>query len=512
MVARVDVAADRIECVTDTLGMSPLFCVEVDGGRAISNSVEVLRRAFGLEEPDPLGTSTFLALGWAAGDRTLLDRVRSLRGGHRYVVERASLTAEPYLTPADVVPRRQPRVPTRDVARSLRAADRGGGGPRCPGAVRADGRPATAACSPRCSGAPVSRRATTRSAGTETWRWSSPEGSPGRSEWPTKSGPRTSSSRSTSTGGRWCGSSSPRPTASSSLAQIIDYADQLDPIDTIGVKLWGVGGEMTRGCSTLPRALASNLPLARHSARVQKALLRTKARSFGGLLTPDAVRTARDHLDRFTAARRGEGWRNPELSEAFFAFERVARWGSSGVRRTSGTHDVFTPFCSRAYMHYAYGLTLRESCVEAAHYQLMTLLAPDIRDLPFEAPWPPQRPARAGLEVTARATRTAAGLLARRLPRSGPLARSSAEADGAAERPPALSWLETHLDALRELCGSAPGSPLWSYVQREALEAALNTTPQARAPMADALLRVLTLFWYFHDPGGTNRQEVRIRS
>ncbi|HEY6396208.1 MAG TPA: hypothetical protein VIX82_02020, partial [Solirubrobacteraceae bacterium] len=119
VVARVDVAADRIECVTDTLGMSPLFCIDVDGGRAISNSVEVLRRAFGLEEPDSLGTSTFLALGWAADDRTLLERVHSLRGGHRYHVGRDSLTAEPYLTPAAVVPRRQPRVSTPDVARSL---------------------------------------------------------------------------------------------------------------------------------------------------------------------------------------------------------------------------------------------------------------------------------------------------------------------------------------------------------------------------------------------------------
>ena len=500
--ARVDVAADRIECVTDTFGMSPLFCAEVEGGRAISNSVEVLRRAFGLEEPDPLGASTFLALGWAADDRTLLEGVHSLRGGHRYHLERGSLTAEPYLTPASVVPKRQPRVPTREVARSLEQLTAAAALPGVPVlcALTAGRDSRLLAALLRSAGVSAGyytigrdgdievelARRVARTLGVPYEVWSPDVAGPADGDW-----------RAlvrifiTQTDGL------------SSLAQLTDYGDQLDSVDTVGVKLWGVGGELTRGCSTLPRALASNLPLARHSGSVQKALLRAKARSFGGLLRPDAVQTARDYLHRFALARRREGWRNPELSEAFFAFERVARWGSSGVRRTSGTHDVFTPFCSRAYVRYAYGLTLPESCVEAAHYQLLTLLAPEVRDLPFEEPWPPQRPGRAGLGVAARATRTAAGLAAARWTSSGAPAGLAHHA-ATAETPPALSWLEAHLDALRELCGSVPGSPLWNYVQRDALEAALNATPQARAPIADAIIRVLTLFWYFHDPGQTD--------
>jgi asparagine synthase (glutamine-hydrolysing) len=503
VVARVDVGADRLDCVTDTLGMNPLFCVEVEGGRAISNSAEVLRRAFGLEEPDPLGVSTFLSLGWAADDRTLLERVRTLRGGHRYRIGRDSLVAEAYLTPASVVPKNQRRVSTQDVARSLEqltaAAALPGVPVRCALTAGRDSRLLAALL--RSAGVSASyytigrdgdmevelARRVARTLGVPYEVWPGDVARPAGGDWPALAR-------------IFLGQTD----GLSSLAQIVDYGDQLDPVDVVGVKFWGVGGELTRGCGTLPRALASNLPLARHSGSFQEVLLRSKAQAFDGLLTADAVQTARDHVHRFVLARRREGWRNPELSEAFHAFERIARWGSSGVRRTSGTDDVFTPFCSRAFMEYAYGLTLQESCIEATQYQLLTLLAPEVRDLPFEEPWPRQRPARAGLGVTARAARTAAGLLTNRLNGRGPLARPSRGAEAAAgEQPPALVLLEAHLDAFRELCGSAPTSPLWDYVEREALEAALNATPEARAPMADVLIRVLTLFWYFHDPGRT---------
>ena len=81
---RIDLEHDEVAFVTDTLGISPLYCVTHDGGYIVGNSVEALRLVTGADSPSPLGVGAFACLGWAVGNTTLLARIRALAGGHEY--------------------------------------------------------------------------------------------------------------------------------------------------------------------------------------------------------------------------------------------------------------------------------------------------------------------------------------------------------------------------------------------------------------------------------------------
>ena len=77
---RLDLHAETVEVLTDTLGFVPVYCARHQGGFVISNSATAIATLLGLHAPDPLGVSTFLGLGWAASDRTTVAGVRhSLR-------------------------------------------------------------------------------------------------------------------------------------------------------------------------------------------------------------------------------------------------------------------------------------------------------------------------------------------------------------------------------------------------------------------------------------------------
>ena len=68
---RADLVRDEVGLVTGPLGLLPVFaCDSPSGGRLLSNSVLALRLLAGLEEPDPLGVSSLLALGWTVGHST----------------------------------------------------------------------------------------------------------------------------------------------------------------------------------------------------------------------------------------------------------------------------------------------------------------------------------------------------------------------------------------------------------------------------------------------------------
>src|SRR5207253_1351447 len=79
------------------------------------------------------------------------------------------------------------------------------------------------------------------------------------------------------------------------------------------------------------------------------ALMHRRPRDAAGILTPAAHAEMLAYMDRFVADRVSEGWRPGEVPETFYAFERVARSSSAGIRRASATDDLFTPFATRSY-------------------------------------------------------------------------------------------------------------------------------------------------------------------
>ena len=80
---RADLKTDTFQCLTDVLSMHPIYSERSGDGYLVGNSVEAIRGVSGASDLDSLGVSTWLALGWAAGYRTLLSSITALPPGSR---------------------------------------------------------------------------------------------------------------------------------------------------------------------------------------------------------------------------------------------------------------------------------------------------------------------------------------------------------------------------------------------------------------------------------------------
>jgi asparagine synthase (glutamine-hydrolysing) len=493
---RVDMEHDDLECITDSLGIAPVYLYQRDGGWLLSNSVEAIRSATGADSPDPLGVSTFLSLGWAAGDRTLVHDIEALGGGHRYRVTSNGVVGNAYLSPrtvAHVSSRNDSTID--DVADELVNLTAAVAETSSPVSVGLTGGRDTRVLLALLRAAGVDRAEyytigddddsdvrLARNVAVEL-------GVPYRVMEPS----------TTDASGDWMSLTKLFVSQSdglSSLLQIGEYTDQLRHVDELAIKPSGLGGEIGRS-GVGPVRFAGTVPLARSMPRVHRQVVRRLRPPFAQLLTAEALVTSTEYLHRFLDERREEGWPVPALSEVFYTWDRVARWGSAGFRRSSAAADLFSPFCSQAFITYSFSLSPSERYLEAAHYRLLSKLAPRLRDMPGQEEWAPQRPALA----PALASRELLARLLERSIRRVPRRRASRRVGPAAPSgvPAAsMSWFEDHLAAHREVCLSPADSPLWRWVDRRSLENILAADASERAPLTEGVVRVASLFWYFH--------------
>lgn len=502
---RIDFRADVVECLTDALGIAPLYTSRHKKGYLLSNSVEAIRAALRLTAPDPLGVSCFLSLGWAAGDRVLVRGVTALRGGHQYRMTTSALSARPYLSPSTVageVRRREKRINTPAMVGEL---------VRLTSSATTSGVPVKSAL----TGGRDTRvlLALLEACGAQHVRYYTigcdvdddvriarqiaAAGGLSYQVWPPSEVDATGDVLSLTK--KFVSQSD----GLSSLNQIGEYGDQVARLDRVGLKVSGLGGEIGRAGVGVVR-FGGTIPLVRRSTRLQAALMRRLRPSFQSLLRPDAMSLSTEYLRRFAAERRSEGWQTQDLSEAFYVFDRVARWGSAGLRRTSAVDDHFSPFCSQAFIRYCFSLSPAERYLEASHYRIMSALSPELRDMAYEEPWRKQQPRLA----TALASYELARLLAERAATAARIGQRIGRRYAAAATPRGIAegsigWFERHIEAHRDLCLSQPQSALWDWVDRQAVETALVADPAARRGGIEGLLRVVTLFWYFHGRDAT---------
>jgi hypothetical protein len=494
---RIDLDLARVECLTDPIGMAKVFVANVGSGWLLSNSVDAIRRLGAIDAPDPLGVSALLSLGWPVG-RTLVSGVEPLAGGSLHTLSTERHSQRPYLTAEMVAPRNNAHRLTdaTELADRLRtttaAAIDGLSDLSCPVTAGRDTRVLLAlmlALGKReidyyTSGVPGEpdveiARMLAEHAGV-AHRLVTPEVARDPVRWREITA-------------RFCAQTDGMAT----LHGISDHIDHGEGPAPLGLKMWGPGGEIARaGNIGMLIPFASQMPGLRSSWEVQKRTLETKTSGLDGVVRAEALEATRRHLREFADARRAEGWRSREVLEAYYAFERVRNWASTGVRRVSGATDVFSPYISRDFYEYAFSLSSGERYMEAAHYRLLTVLARDLRDLPFEKPWKPQRPGLAPLLAVrgvtdAMAARGRSKFAPRRGGRHTPVASTEPRDFGSA-------WFEAGIEQHRELSASVPQSPLWDYVDRRRLEAVLAGTPEERKPHAEGLCGVLTAFWYFH--------------
>ena len=75
--------ADAGELVTDPVGMLPVYRAAFDGGWVVSNSMLAVRSLLDRHGLDEEAAATFLCLGWALGERTIVEGISAVRGGTR---------------------------------------------------------------------------------------------------------------------------------------------------------------------------------------------------------------------------------------------------------------------------------------------------------------------------------------------------------------------------------------------------------------------------------------------
>jgi asparagine synthase (glutamine-hydrolysing) len=496
----LDHRAGRVEVVLDAMGLDPVYIARRGSGLLLSNSVEVLARLLGLASPDPLGVSSFLGLGWAAADRVLLADVRALEGGARHMIRRGQMVSDRAFGPASIPRAKRSAISVSELGRHLTSLTRN--------AVHDIDRVGCALTAGRDSRVVAALLA---AAGEEALFFTG--GLPGDTdvviarELAERMGvrhevvchdPASSELDWTDAAGRFLAQND----GLSSLLQLPDYIDLTVPRPPLGVKLGGAGGEIGRAGTGYITAIATNAPLLRRSEAVQRRLLAMKARNDGDVMTRDAIEELSRYLGRFVDERIDEGWNTPELSEAFYAFERVGRWAATGTRRVAGTDDGFSPLSTRAFVEYCFSLSSSERYIEAAHHRLLAELAPDLLRHRFELPFHPQHRWVAPI-LASRDLVTVAGVYARSAVRARRRQRPVTGAVQAQSQYPFQhAWLESRIELIGELF-SDPHSALWDFISRPRMLALLAGGEDDRARHLEALLRAATIAWYFHGPQRT---------
>ena len=486
---RIDAASGDVECLVGPLALAQAYIVRCEAGWAVSNSVDVIRLAFGLSEPDPLAASSLLAIGWLAGGRSLLRGVRVLEAGSLHRLTR--LVSNPVVTPATLAPTQRERAAPLDelacnLTRTMRAATSRVRPVSCGLTAGRDSRVVLGLA--LAAGAPV-----------ECFT------SGARDDLDVREGariadvlslPHTVVAPNPPANLRDWWDLTSRYTAqtdgSASLWDIEDWLEHHSSRGDVGVKLSGAGGEIGRlgGRIGLGNDVASVLPGIRLSWNAQRRVLVRRFLERRSAMTRDAVRESLAHIDGFLADRRQEGWRPYDALAAYYAFERVQHWGASGIRRAAAATDVFTPFASRDYLRASLALRPRDRYDEVLHRGLLEKLNPTLRDLPFaHRPWGRNRGRLAELHVLEDVGRRV-------------FERGRARLLERAPRVPGVTfrraWLDFGWETAREVILSYQASPLWSFVNRPEVERVFGLTRVDRVPHAETMSRVVTLFWWFH--------------
>jgi len=486
---RADLGEGRVEILTDTLGLSPVFAARPPGGGwLVANNVAVVRTVTGLDRPDTRAVNTFVTMGWAGGDRTMLDQVRIIPGGHRVVLDPRGRRDRPHFSPGQAINQARttslsPGEFVEGMVTLTRAATTIGLPVRSALTAGRDTRAMLGLL--RALGAEVRYETIGTEAMTDVIVARDIAGKLGLHHV-VRPPSRVDG------GERWREVVDAFLATTDGLAglpQLLDVGNLAERPDHVGIEFWGAGGEAARADTHAIKGLATNVPVLSRSRALQQRFLRLKVHG-QDLVTPAALQDAGAHVDMVVGTRLDEGWKPYEQSEAFYIFERMARWGGSGIRRASPVDDLFAPFCSQLYLRYAFSLTPGERFIEAAHWRLLTALDREARDIPFEYPWPVQRPALAPAMAATAAAKDAAERLAARL------GRGPSEPEWGDERY-MTRWLIDHREDLREQCLSHDGSFLWDHIDRAGLERVLDGRTLG-GQAEDALLRAITVIWYFH--------------
>lgn len=491
LIVRVDKNLQTIELLNDFLGMGHAYYYHKDRVWLVGNSVELIREIIKATSLDPLGISLFLTMGWVGSDRTLRSDIRLVPGGAhwRWRNDSDGPIREQYYSPHNLSALTQKGrftplssiVLSETLTKMCDTLARNFGELECP---ITGGRDSRVLVSLLIRGGIKAQYYT--------------DGSPHSSE--VQVGKQISEVFDLPYGvneknvedlkNQWENISRrivKQNDGMISLWQVVDILHQPEEVESLCVRLWGIGGEIARG-------YYSNLLLfirKRDRKTVMSLLIAHVLKDYRGIIRKEAIQLSKDYLFAFAENVIQHGFSPIDIPDVFYAYERVRRWAGDNARKVRPVVDLFSPFSTRPFVESAFSLPPLHRCSEPIHYRLV-LLVPKLHKIPFEKePW---RCQIAGINLLEHLWRK---IFEKLISQRGMLHGRSRKI----KYVPAFDQydlLEGMYLRMRERCLDQSSSMLWSFIDRSKFEKIMlpTTVPEKRREYAPALYQISTLFYY----------------
>ncbi|MDJ0690415.1 MAG: hypothetical protein QNJ41_18135 [Xenococcaceae cyanobacterium MO_188.B32] len=495
--ARITKNPPSIEIINDALGMCQTYYVRQNNVWLISNSSLLLSRISNMNELDPLGVSFFLCRGSGGADRTLRRGIRVIPGGQHWKWEegfaepqcstyfdRAQLS-RPYrkkLTKADV------EQLASELIQTCYTLAQNFGALKCPITAGRDSRLMAA----------LLIRGEIEAQYFTSGLPKSPDVQIGKQIADYFNLPYTSETEEAVNDPflrSWedaCRRLIQQNDGMLSLRSI-DYASKQSlSVESLGITLYGAGGEIARGFYNSDQIFLGKCS----SDYLQQYLLDKLLKNNQELLHQETIVTLQNYLEEFVQQVIDEGFSPVAVPDIFHAYEQVRRWVGVHISAKQSAHkDAFSPFCTRPFIKTAYSLPALRRYSEHVHYQLLDFLVPDLHRFPFVKNWNPQQPiVNLFYSFWNRTLRKKVAIPIKKIV-TGRAKSTTLDMNHQLKK---FHRLESKRTEIRELCLDRSNSSLWNFIDRSEFEriTSSSTNPLEREQHLILLWHIFTLFKY----------------
>lgn len=495
--ARLNIDPPCMEIMNDFLGVYQTYYVRHGSSWLISNNVRLLSQISNIRDFDPLGVSLYIGLGWAGSDRTLRHGIRVMPGGQRWTWKRDDRepSRETHFKRVQLAQNRQRKLSKPYVERLAGELIQ-----LCKSLAQSFGpleAPLTAGRDSRVMLSLLIRGGITARYFTKQNHPETADVKIGTQIAKRFSLPHHVDAASSHTVIQEWENASRRVVERNdgmvSLAHIDNSIKLPSKIVILPVHLYGAGGEIAKAVYESPFFF-----LHTHSVKYVEQYLTTYwGQRRGVLARPEAITLTRSYLRGFVKEAVDEGFSPLDVPALFYAYERTRRWAGANFRQVMPHKDVFSPFCTRAFVGAAFSIPAIRRYAHHVHYQLLSSLAPELHSFPFEKTWPPQEPIINFCRFLYHICYHTVGhkIKQQRLTEAR---KSRAKLRNSPRIYHRALWLEAKNTYLRELCLDQADSSLWDFVDRSKFEriTSIRTDPSERRQHLQELFDVATLFQY----------------
>lgn len=264
--------------------------------------------------------------------------------------------------------------------------------------------------------------------------------------------------------------------------------------DSIPVRIWGAGGGIAKG----PLQPARFSRLWRTPDGVRTVLFNNTLNARQGLIRPQGRELAEEYLGKRISFYLDQGFPASTVPDVLYTHDKVGREGGKIMRATTDARDSYSPYCSRAFLAASFSLPPRLKLTHPIHRALISHLAPDLLDIPFDFKSPGWRPkqawrilAKGSYRYYDRKIRRVLGL------RRNTKANFIVSNDMFDRR----HWLEHHLARVRECTLALEDSPIWDVIDRQRFAKLMKSSTDASQRMraAKGIYHIWTIAEYEHN-------------